>query len=843
MSEVVKMSLSEKGINLVPLDVDINKLFSLSYTFDNLKLIMNTLLENQNIMYSKIKDLEAKISVEKEDSKTRMNILEKKIRTISLKKEYSQIKKVTYDNNNNSGIKLSGPDSNQEKEEKIEDKDQENKEEKKEENNEKEEKEEKEENKDSKEKESNISFKKKDDLGILSPMSGSRIGAEGQEDDIENEKSNLFAFNEELENVKNKLEEMDQKLITLEKNSKLDPQKLLGETGNSEDVQLIKLNMKSLEEKIDDINKEKAVIKKVLDEMKIKMVDFNIYDILKEAKITEGSIDASKLLVMNLEEKFVKKTQIIDEKLKKNEDDMYNLKNEFQNVKNEAEVISTSLTGFKTAVKEISEQVTKTNDENSNMVNETNSKINEVYKKVLQKLEEEKKNSKKNYDKLKNYIRKMESDYSNQKNVGQNEIKGELSDSDLRCLAELTKRITDLEKQMKMLYHGLDISKFKEEVAKLENELMQKIDEKDFYELSNKVNLNSAIMNNIKESLERANDIGNKNSKDLNFFVRKLESVNATVIAFKAALEALSGIKNENIFDPSRYLDIATFNEFIKAYQKDVEKIEKNIEDVRRLITELANALTTKASGEDMRTFEGLINNKLEEIKILCSRKFADKIEMNKNFKYIDAQIKHLTTIIMKKNEKNESWLIAKKPINGHICASCEAYIGELKEKEDFMVWNKYPQRDKEKNYRIGNGFSHMLNMLNIDMKGQDNYNSEDNNNIVSDGEMHKTPIAPATIMNKTRTKLNMISTGGFSTFNRSNILPKISSKNEEISNLTAENGEKNIDQGIQGVMGQLNSNEENSVTNGSKQPQPHIVKVYRKNKYSAPDITRMDEQ
>ena len=80
----------------------------------------------------------------------------------------------------------------------------------------------------------------------------------------------------------------------------------------------------------------------------------------------------------------------------------------------------------------------------------------------------------------------MESDYSNQKNVGQNEIKGELSDSDLRCLAELTKRITDLEKQMKMLYHGLDISKFKGEIAKLENELMQKIDEKDFYELIDK---------------------------------------------------------------------------------------------------------------------------------------------------------------------------------------------------------------------------------------------------------------------------------------------------------------------------------------------------------------------
>ena len=818
MSEVMKMTLSEKGINLIPLDVDINKLFSLSYTFDNLKLIMNTLLENQNIMYSKIKDLETNISTEKEDSKTRINLLEKKLKTLTLKKEYIPTKK-TYENNNTS-IKLSGEESKLEKET--------------------EKKEEKEENKESKEKEkdSSISFKKKED--IVSPMSGSRV--EGQEDDIENDKSNILIYNEEIENVKNKLEEMNQKLNKIEKNSKFDASKILGQTGNKEEVQLIKLNIKSLEEKIDEINKDKHEIKKVLDEMKIKILDFNIYDILKEANLSEGNLDASKLLIMNLEEKFMKKTQIIDEKIKKNEDDMYNLKNEFQNVKNEAQVISTSLSGFKSSVKEISEQVTKTNDQNSNMVNEANNKINEVYKKLLQKFEEERKNSKKNYEKLKNYIKKIEGNTNGLGNAGSNELKGELSDSDLRCLAELTKRITDLEKQMKILYHSLDISKFKEEVAKLENELMQKIDEKDFFELSNKVNLNTAIMNNMKETLERAQDVGNKNSKDLNFLLRKLESVNATVIAFKAALEALSGIKNENIFDPTRYIDIATFNDFIKAYHKDVEKIEKNIEDVRRLISELASVLKTKASGEDMHTFEGLIHNKLDEMKLFCGRKFSDKIEVNKNFKYIDAQIKHLTTVIMKKNEKNDPWLIAKKPIGGHICASCEAYIGELKEKDDFMVWNKYPQREKEKNYRIGNGFSHMLNMLNIDMKSQDNYNSEDNNIGISDGEIHKTPIMGATVINKTRSKANMISTGGFSTFNRSNVLPKIHSKNEEINNLTAENGEKNVEQGVQGVISQLNSNEENTISNGSK-PQPHIVKVYRKNKFSAPDITRMDEQ
>ena len=819
MSEIAKMTLSEKGINLIPLDVDINKLFSLTYTFDNLKLIMNTLLENQNIMYSKIQDLET----EKEDSKIRINMLEKKVKILSFKKEQTPRKKMS--ENNNSDINITDNEINQEKyiKEIKEEKEEENKDDNKDEN------------KEPKEGKSSISFKKKEEA-ILTPLSGS--GIEGQEDEVENEGSNAFLFNEELENIKNKIEQIEQNIKKLENNSKFNPNKLLKNTGNSEEIQLIKLNQKTLEEKINELNKDKIEINKDLDEMKIKMVDFNIIDLLKEANISEGSIDASKILVSNLEEKFIKKTQIIDEKIKKNEDEMHNLKNEFQNVKNEAQVINTSLIGFKSAVDEISEQVTKTNDQNSNMVNETNNKINEKYKILAQKIEEEKQNSKKNYEKLKNYIKKIENISKENRNLFGKEIKGDMSDSDLRCIAELTKRVTDLEKQIKILYHTLDISKFKEEIAKLENKIMQKVEEKDFFELSDKVNLNLASMKNIKESLERAQDVGNKNSQDLNFFFRKLESVNASMIAFKAALEALSNIKNDSILDPSRYLDIATFNEFIKAYQKDSEKIEKNSEDIRRTILELMDMLKTKVNREDLKTLEGLINNKLEELKMLCVRKFADRVETNKNFKYVDSQIKHITSVIMKRNEKNESWLIAKKPLGGNICASCEAYIGDLKGKDDYLVWNKYPNREKEKNYRIGNGFSHMLNMLNLDMKSQDNYNSFEENNNGTDSEIHKSPLMATNITNK-RSKKNMLKTGGFITFNRSNVLPKISNKNDETSNLTVENGDKNINQDIKG---QLNTNEENNNTIEEKSQNPHIVKVFRKNKFSAPDIIRIDE-
>ena len=831
MSEIIKMSLSDQGIKLEQIDVDINKLFSLSYTFDNLKLIMNTLLENQNIMSAKINELEKNLLNQKEQSKNQINSLEKKIKILSFKKEGQGKNKNVYDFSPNK-ITI-------EKEkilEKIIEKEKENKDipPKKDEISTKnivEENKEKEKNEEQSNK--NIQKIKKDDEFILEPISGSRGGAE---DFDEEENPDFLIDNEEIENLKQKIESLEQRFNTIEKNSKFNPSKLLDQGGSSEDIQLMKLNMKSFEDKFNELNNEKEIMKKEIEDIKIKVVDFNIYELFKDIKTTEGTIDTSKLLVMNLEEKFIKKTTIMDEKIKKNEEDMYNMKNEFQNVKNQADVINNSLNGFKATVKEISEQVTKTNDENSNMVNETNNKINEVYKKVLQKMEEDKKNTKKNFEKVKIQMKKLYEKAIDEPNK-QNEGKGELSDSDLRCLAELTRRVSDLERQIKILYHGLDVSKTKEDLAKLENELMQKINEKDFFELSDKVNLQTTMSKNLREMVERVQDISNKNSKDLNFFLRKLESVTASMYAFKTALDALSGVKNENIFDPTRYLDVASFNDFIKSYQKDLEKVDKNIDDVRLLMADMSEVMKTKATGEDMKTFENLINNKLDELKLLCVRKFADKTDTTKNFKYVDAQIKHITQIVLKKNDKNESWLIAKKPIGGYSCASCEAYIGELKEKADFMAWNKYPNRDKEKNYRIGNGFSHMLNMLNVDLKNQDYTHKE--NNYESDDEIHRNGLGGNGNQVKRMSKTNMMSTGGLNGFNRSNILPKIlGNKNEDVSNMTADNLERNNEQVMQGI--NFISNEDNNTSINYKQP--HIVKVYRKNKYSAPDITRIDK-
>lgn len=58
---------------------------------------------------------------------------------------------------------------------------------------------------------------------------------------------------------------------------------------------------------------------------------------------------------------------------------------------------------------------------------------------------------------------------------------------------------------------------------------------------------------------------------------------------------------------------------------------------------------------------------------------------------------------------------MAKKPINGFSCASCEAFIGDLKDKDEPLPWQKFPLRDEMKLYRGGNNFSKMLQMVNIE--------------------------------------------------------------------------------------------------------------------------------
>ena len=481
------------------------------------------------------------------------------------------------------------------------------------------------------------------------------------------------------------------------------------------------------------------------------------------------------------------------------------------------------------------EQVGITSDNNSNLVNEINGKLTETYKKLLEKIEEEKNELKKNIEKIKKQIKALSNKGNN--NDDKDKIKGYgLSDEDLKLLSDLTKRINTAEKHVKgLITISSEIPKIKEKFIQFENTMTLKTNITEFEEYTEKLNSQINMNNSIRDMVEKVQDMATKNMKDLGFFLNKIESLSATVLAVKEALETLSGMKQENIIDVTQFVDQLSFKDFISRNNKDKDKLEKNIDELRRLFKDILEGFNKKADEKDLRDFELLLNNKLEELKLMSGKKFADKIDTGKTLKYLDTQIKYLSENILKRTDRNDSWLIAKKPMGGHACASCESYLGDLKGNDEFIAWNKYPQRERDTNYRLGNGFSRMLNMLNIDIKNtfdikKENNDSDNDNNNINNFDKKRLMTSPVNFNNSSTSNNNFsknknnhnLST--MNNFGQSNALPKI--------NMTLSKDDLNNDSQKNFNMSslQMNSKSLNKKNKNKENNQLNIVKIFKKN-------------
>ena len=166
----------------------------------------------------------------------------------------------------------------------------------------------------------------------------------------------------------------------------------------------------------------------------------------------------------------------------------------------------------------------------------------------------------------------------------------------------------------------------------------------------------------------------------------------------------------------NKFLEIKKFEELKTQIIKEFSNVNDNFNLLRSLTDKLSDSLNTKTSFNDVKALEEDFNAKLEDLKLTFSKKFAERIDTNKNIKFLDQQIKTIIEYYIKKSEKEtNNWLLAKKPLNSNLCASCDSYIGDLKENSNFIPWNKYPNRESEKLYRLGNGFSKMLQLVQVD--------------------------------------------------------------------------------------------------------------------------------
>lgn len=192
---------------------------------------------------------------------------------------------------------------------------------------------------------------------------------------------------------------------------------------------------------------------------------------------------------------------------------------------------------------------------------------------------------------------------------------------------------------------------------------------------------------------------------DITNIFQKLDNINGNIVLLQNS-RATGGPAPVINFD--KYVDNQKFTDTLKPILKEIEKIYREIDSLHRNLSDYDDHFKELAKVERVNRIESEMNNKIIELKSVLQRKLVDKADFAKNIKQLELEIKALD--LENKKSDADSWIMGKKPVGCFNCATCEANIKNENPSSEYLAWNKYPQQDKI--YRMGQGFSHMLQMM-----------------------------------------------------------------------------------------------------------------------------------
>ena len=606
--------------------------------------------------------------------------------------------------------------------------------------------------------------------------------------------------------------------------------------------------MDDIESKLDDFDKR---INDINTNTNTPQQEMNMADLLKANDIT-GDIDGEENnkvvinLITKLESRMNNKMKMNDERLSKMEQNNYKSQKEIQNIKNAQDLNKRNINMLKQSNENM---ITNMKMLESKIINkgaeieqrfELEQKETKIIKKESTKeikekenasiLESPKKDEKERKDSYISESRKTEPQFDLENN---------------EKIKEIISKLSDLETSVKKIPNQLGIEQIKLDVNTVKSAIR-----------------NFALINDLKESKEKEEDIqkqlnflkeqfedfisNNADHEDLQNVKRKMELLNSKAHELEENYQLLSNrlnIDNKNktsVTSTDKYLETIIFDNFKSQIIKEFSSVNDNFTHLRRLVDNILESLKNKPSYRDIKALEEEIMLKYEELKVASNKKFAERIETTKNFKYLDTQIKNILQIYIKKEKRSENWILAKKPIT-NLCASCEAYIGELKDNNSYQPWNKYPLKDpNDKVYRLGNGFSKMLQMVQLDENDKKNMGmaTQLNNNEFNLGsKLLKLDKVDTNLPNdnnygQIKTELN-------NKDNKEKSLPKIKGNNT-MTNFTKKNNNNNTVENISktkkgnNFMKEIDTSEQLDMKNFSdddEEKQPKILKITKINK------------
>ena len=711
------MSVKENIIEIKPMKIDINDIFdkkielSPLLEFTLLQKIIEEFINRQNETNNKIIELEKQISsiktmpvISPKDNFLLNNMIEET-------SEENDLKEIE---NLNKDIEIKqNIETNKEKEEKEteEEKEEVGGEEKKEDVKEDVKEEKKEEDKEKINKETIDKDKEDDKVKTL---------LQSNKEDFKKSKFYFQQISGKVNILENKYNELLEQFISLKKESKKEIQTLK----NKDKENATKIT--ELENLINEMQNKKE---EEIDNMKVINED-------------EGDIEIDKdkvqIWIKNLEQKVMKKIELSDRRNKNNEGSLNEIKKEIEDLKNKINNLNSMLSANpkeKEAEKneEKEEEKKDLEDDNKDNINifdtlATKEELNKLKDEFQKKIEEVNDNITKNpllnIDEQKLYemiIPKM----------------GQMSQN---LKENVVKSIENNEKYVKNQIKKLDIDSLKAELSAIKKDLNNKLNKENLGSINLKLEDIESFGENLRTLIDdNKNDIRLCNDKYSKLF-KVLETLRGQVLTlFEEEYSQNKKDKDDSKLDIALLVSRQDYDEDKSSMNKKIDKIFSKESDNYRMIQEIQRKIRNLITETDLQNLEQYLLNIISENKLKISKNYVEKSDLQKALKFIEIRIKTLEEAASK---ENENWLLAKKPINGFLCASCEAYIGDLKNNSEFSAWNKLSDRKGRKNYRIGHGFSTMLKMINSDLlkrfEKEKESTNKNNNSVINNSNPFK---------------------------------------------------------------------------------------------------------
>ena len=452
----------------------------------------------------------------------------------------------------------------------------------------------------------------------------------------------------------------------------------------------------------------------------------NIYDTKNKTKIHETyKYEKLENQLSQLEEKINSINERLEEieentdnntsDININKNDISKLKDKFKNFEKKynsktqlpTQAPETTVPQEEKNIEELNDNVDRINT----LENDLNNLEDKLIKMIDQKLNEFKKR-KSNEDLIKDLNSQKEKlkDFTDRINI---EIK------------TLRNKDEELENKIQELMTFPELKKVNDKIKAMEQELEGSATKEDTKHILEELDKFNQELNKYKSIISNQKEMNIKTREDMLRLKEEFDGIKQDFSSLNNLLENNSLNKLiENINNiTDKFVEKSLYENDMKLINKKISKLQMDVNEHNRNFAELMPKLEGIL---DINEFNKLKKN-VEDLmsksgSLVSSNKSLDTQEIIKNIKSMEAQVKIFMKKLENESEKekeriNDNCILASRPVGGFKCASCETYIGDIKENNIYLPWNKYHGQDRP--YRLGSSFSRILQGLNIEQ----NYN------------------------------------------------------------------------------------------------------------------------